>query len=60
MRDRAFMPTSGSITSFSQTLPFYADKFIGNTFSTSFYKTIGENVVGSSKLYLSAINGIGE
>ena len=55
------MPTSGSITSFSQTLPFYADKkFIGNTFSTSFYKTISENVVGSSKLYLSAINGIGE
>ena len=60
LRDRAFMPTSGSITSFSQGLPIYADKkFIANTFSTSHYKSLNENIVGSTKLYLSAINGIG-
>ena len=60
LRDRAFMPTSGSITSFSQGLPIFADKkFIANTFSTSHYKSLNENIVGSAKLYLSAINGIG-
>ncbi len=61
LRDRSFMPTSGSITSFSQTLPLYADKkFIGNTFSSSHYKALNENLVGSAKIYLSTINGIGE
>ena len=54
------MPTSGSITSFSQGLPIFADKkFIANTFSTSHDKSLNENIVGSVKLYLSAINGIG-
>ena len=60
LRDRAFMPTSGSITTFSQSLPVYADKkFIANTFTRSMYKSLNENVVGSAKFYLSAINGIG-
>ena len=60
-RDRVFMPTSGSITGFSQTLPVLADrKFIANTFTSSHYKSLNENVVGAAKLYLSAINGIGE
>ncbi len=59
-RNRAFMPTDGSIVSFQQILPIYADKsFIGNTFSASTYETITENVVGAGKLYLSAVNGIG-
>ena len=58
-RDRAFMPTSGHITSFRQEIPIYADKsFIDNTFSTSLYKSMNENIVGASKLYLSAINGL--
>ena len=61
LRDRVFMPTSGSITSFNQTLPVYADKkFIGNTISGSLYKSLTEDLVGSAKLYLSAINGIGD
>ncbi len=60
-RNRAFMPTSGSLITFSQALPIYADKnFIANTFSSSFYKSINEDVVTSSKLFLSAINGIGD
>ena len=59
-RDRVFMPTSGSIISFNQELPIYADKsFVSNTFSASAYKSFGENIVGASKIYLSAVNGIG-
>ena len=58
-RNRSFKPTSGYITSFRQTLPIYADKsFIENSFVASRYKTLSENIVGSGKLYLSAINGI--
>ena len=60
-RNRAFMPTSGSLITFTQALPIYADKkFIANTFSTSFYKSLNEDVVGSGKLFLSAINGLGD
>ena len=58
-RNRAFMPTDGSIISFNQELPIYADKpFIGNTFASSFYRSFGENIIGSSKFYLTSINGI--
>ena len=58
-RDRAFMPTEGSIVSFNQTLPIAADKpFIGNTFSSSAYHTINENMVGAVKFYVSTINGL--
>ena len=58
-RDRVFMPTSGSIVRFNQVLPLVADKpYIGNTFSSSSYSTINENVVGAAKFYLSAINGL--
>ena len=49
-RNRAFMPTSGSIVSFGQSLPLYADKsFIANTFRSSVYNQINENVVGAAK-----------
>ena len=54
------MPTDGSIVSFSQSLPIYADKsFIANTVSASSYKTISENVIGAGKIYFSAVNGFG-
>ena len=60
-RDRVFMPTSGSITSFSQELPIYADKsFISNSFASSGYKALNENVVGAAKIFLSTINGLGD
>ena len=53
------MPTDGSIVSFKQTLPITADKpYIGNTFSSSSYHTINENIVGAAKIYLSTINGL--
>ena len=59
-RDRPFMPTSGSILTFAQSLPIYADKsFIANRFTSSNYKYLNENVVGVGKFYLSTINGFG-
>ena len=59
-RNRAFMPTSGSIVSFGQSLPLYADKsFIANTFRSSVYNQINENVVGAAKIYLSTVNALG-
>ena len=59
-RNRAFMPTSGSISSFNQSLPIYADRsFISNTITHSSYKTLTEDIVGAGKFYLSAINGLG-
>ena len=58
-RDRSFMPTSGSIIGFNQTLPIYADKnFISNTFSMSNYYSFSENVVIANKYYLSTIDGL--
>ena len=58
-RDRVFMPTDGSITSFHQSLPLYADRaFIGNTVSSSFYNRITEDVILANKLYLTAVNGL--
>ena len=58
-RDRAFMPTSGSISSFNQILPFIADKrYIKNSLSSSFYRTLSEDIIGASKFYFSSINGL--
>jgi len=60
-RNRSFMPTSGSIFNFSQTIPIYADKsFIANTVSSSTYKSFSEDVVGSGKIFLSSVNGLGD
>jgi outer membrane protein insertion porin family len=59
-RDRRFMPTAGSISSFNQSLPIYADRsFIANTVSSSIYKSFTENVIGAGKIYFSSINGLG-
>ena len=58
-RNRSFMPTSGSVTSFSQELPIVSDKgAIVNLFSSSLYKTINEDIIGATKFYLKAVNGI--
>ena len=55
------MPTSGSITSFNQSLPLYADKAsISNTFSMRSYKSFNDNLVGAGKFYITAINGLGD
>ena len=58
-RNRRFAPTDGSITSFSQTLPFFADKpYISNTFTTSHYQSIGENLISSGRILLESISGL--
>ena len=60
-RDRSFMPSKGSIFSFDQTIPFYADKnYISNTLTYSKYATLSENIIGAGKFYLSAINGLND
>ena len=61
LRDRSFMPTDGYIAGFDQQLPIFADKsFIANTLFLSSYKSVGENVIGASKFYLSSVNGLGD
>ena len=58
-RDRKFMPTEGSIVSFNQTLPIFADRAsIANTFSASKYVSLSEDIVTATKFYASAINGV--
>ena len=42
------MPTSGSIVSFNQSLPIFADKqAISNTFRATKYKSITNDIVGA-------------
>ena len=58
-RDRKFMPTDGTIFSFKQTLPILADKpYIGNTLTSSSYHSFNENIIGATKFFFSAVNGI--
>ena len=60
-RDKAYSPTDGYISSFSQALPIYADApFIKNTFATSHYKALTPDAIGSFKFFASGINGLGD
>ena len=60
-RDRAFMPTSGSITRFKQSFPVYSDvPSLFNRFDTSLYNSFGPNVIGSLKFYAASVNGFSE
>ena len=55
------MPTGGSIIGFDQTFPIYADKaFLGNTLFASGYKSLGENIIGASKMYFTSVHGLGD
>ena len=59
-RNRAFMPTSGSVFNFGQVLPIYADKsFVSNFLRASKYHQFSEDLVGAGKFYLSTVNGLG-
>ena len=61
VRDRSFMPTEGYITSFNQTIPFYADTpFLRNAFSYRAYNSFTPNVIGAFKFYTAAINGLND
>ncbi len=57
--DQNFQPTDGYINYFSQTLPIYSDDLsIENTFTSSGYHTIGNNLILSANLYMQAINSL--
>lgn len=58
-RDRVYGPTDGYITSFSQTIPLYADSpFLKNSFSFSKYHSFSDDMIGAIKFYASSINGL--
>ena len=60
-RNRSFMPTSGSIIGFEQSLPIYADKrSVSNSLSFSNYHSVTDDIIGVGKLFVTAINGIGD
>ena len=53
------MPTNGSIVTFNQSLPIYADKsFISNTFTTSLYNSFSEDLIGASKFLITSVHGL--
>ena len=55
------MPTSGSIFRFDQSTPIVWDKrYLSNQLSTSTYKSFSENLIGASKIYVAAINGLND
>ena len=58
-RDRAYGPTDGYVTSFSQQFPLYADEpFLKNSFSFTKYQPITNDLITAVKFYASAINGL--
>ena len=57
--DNNFQPSSGFVTNFSQTLPIYSDDLsIENSFRTSRYVSVNENLILSTKFLFKAINSI--
>ncbi len=58
-RDKTYMPTSGYVSSFSQTIPIYADApYLRNRYTFSTYNAFGEDIIGTFKAYISTINGL--
>ena len=58
-RDRAYAPTDGYLSSFSQSLPVFADSpNIRNTYALSSYKTLTQNAIGTFKIFGTAITGL--
>ncbi len=57
--DQDYQPTDGFKTNFSQTLPIYSDDLsIENSFTSSTYHAIGDNLILSANFYLKAINSL--
>ena len=58
-RDRSFMPTSGSIVSFSQSLPIFSDQpSLFNRFTFSKYHGFSDDVIGAIKFYGATITAL--
>ena len=57
--DQDYQPTDGFKTNFSQTLPIYSDDLsIENSFTSSAYHSLGDNLILSANFYLKAINSL--
>ena len=57
--DQNYQPTDGFRNSFSQTLPIYSDDLsIENSFTSSVYHSVNDNLILSAKLYLKSINSL--
>jgi outer membrane protein insertion porin family len=60
-RDKVYAPTAGYISTFTQTLPIYADSpFMKNSYNFAQYQSFSEEAVGSFKFDISAINGLND
>ena len=63
LRDSIYYPTTGTKTSFFQTIPIVSDNSeISNTFIFTKYKTLNDSagMVGRMSLYLRGVNSIGD
>ena len=57
--DQDFQPTDGFLNKFSQTLPIYADDLtVENSFISSAYTSLNDNLILSASLFLKAINSL--
>ena len=55
------MPTSGYTSGFTQSFPIYADSaYIENKYAVASYKSFSPNVIGAAKVYVGAINSLGD
>tara|TARA_B100000989_G_scaffold107007_1_gene78443 strand:+ start:482 stop:2734 length:2253 start_codon:yes stop_codon:yes gene_type:complete len=57
--DQNYQPTDGFINKFSQTLPIISDDAsLENSFTSSIFHSVNENLILSANLYLKAINSL--
>ncbi len=57
--DQDFEPTDGFINFFEQTLPIYSDDLsIENSFTSSIYHSLGDNLILSANFFLKTINSL--
>ena len=57
--DQDYQPTDGFINNFSQTLPIYSDDFsFENTFTSSAYHSLNDNLILSANFFLKTINSL--
>ena len=57
--DQNYQPTDGYVNKFSQTLPIISDDAsLENSFTSSIFHSINENLILSANLYLKAINSL--
>ena len=58
-RNRVYMPTDGYLSSFSQTLPVYADApYLKNSYRFAKYNSFSPDLIGSFKFNASNITGL--